>query len=376
MLKKKIKLLTILGTRPEIIRLSRIIPEFDKHFDHKILHTNQNYDKNLKNIFFKDLGLRKADYVLSIASKNNIETISRILINTDKIVNIVKPDAIFILGDTNSSLSSIVAKKKQIPIFHYEAGNRSFDERVPEEANRRIVDTISDINLTYSSISREHLVREGKPSNRVINVGSPMLEVINFYKSKIKKSKILKKLKLKKNNYIVLSSHREENVDDKDNFKKLINVINLLNENYNIKVVISVHPRIKEKIKKIDKKKFKNVIFSNPFCFTDYLNLQINSKVVLSDSGTINEETSILNLKSINLRFSHERPEAEEQGASIMTGLDLERIKQAIEYLTNNKLKRPEIVNDYNQKNVSNKLVKIIISFINFINENNYKKKY
>ena len=219
-------------------------------------------------------------------------------------------------------------------------------------------------------------MREGKPSNRVINVGSPMLEVINFYKYKIKKSKILKKLKLKKNNYIVLSSHREENVDDKDNFKKLINVIDLLNENYNIKVVISVHPRIKDKIKKIDKKKFKNVIFSNPFCFTDYLNLQINSKVVLSDSGTINEETSILNLKSVNLRFSHERPEAEEQGASIMTGLDLERIKQAIEYLTNNKLKRPEIVNDYNQKNVSNKLVKIIISFINFINENNYKKKY
>ena len=376
MLKKKIKLLTILGTRPEIIRLSRIIPEFDKNFDHKILHTNQNFDKNLKNIFFKDLGLRKADYTLSTASKNNIETISRILIDTDKIINIVKPDAIFILGDTNSSLTSIVAKKKQIPIFHYEAGNRSFDERVPEEANRRIVDAISDINLTYSSISREHLVREGKLSNRVINVGSPMLEVINFYKSKIKKSKILKTLKLKKNEYIILSSHREENVDDKGNFKKLIDIIELLSKNYASKVVISVHPRIKDKIKKIDKKKFKNVIFSDPFCFTDYLNLQINSKVVLSDSGTINEETSILNLKSVNLRFSHERPEADEQGTSIMTGLDLERIKQAIEYLTNNKLKRPEIVNDYNQKNVSNKLVKIIISFINFINENNYKKKY
>ena len=248
MIKNKFKVLTILGTRPEIIRLSRILPAFDKHFDHKIFHTGQNYDENLSNIFFNDLSLRRPDYYLQYKSTNNIRTISKILVETDKILKEFKPEAIFVLGDTNSSLSSIVAKKKQIPIFHYEAGNRCFDERVPEEANRRIVDTISDINITYSKISRQHLIREGLSSNRVINIGSPMFEVISYYKHKIKNSRILKNLSLKKNKYFLISCHREENVENKKNFRNLVKIIKYLNDNFNYKIVVSVHPRIKDKI--------------------------------------------------------------------------------------------------------------------------------
>ena len=371
---KKIKLLTIIGTRPEIIRLSRIITKFDKHFDHKILHTGQNYDENLNNIFFKDLNLRKPDFILENANTNNIQAISKILIETDKILNKIKPEAVFILGDTNSSLSSIVAKKKQIPIFHYEAGNRCFDQRVPEETNRKIVDSISDINLTYSKISREHLINEGFQSNRVINVGSPMLEVLDHFKNKIKKSNILKYLKLKRGTYIVFSSHREENVENSVNFKNLVNIFNDLNDNFNYKIVVSVHPRIKSKIENLNKKKLNKIIFCKPFSFTDYIKLQINSKMVISDSGTINEESSILDFKAINLRNSHERPEADEEGTSIMTGLNVQRVNQAINFFIKNKIEKKNIVNDYRNKNVSDKLVKIVMSFIEFINENNYKK--
>jgi len=372
--KNKFKVLTILGTRPEIIRLSRVLPTFDKYFDHKVFYTGQNYDENLSDILFKDLNLRNPDYYLEKVGKNNIRTISKILIETDKILKEVKPDALFILGDTNSSLSSIVAKKKQIPIFHYEAGNRCFDDRVPEEANRKIVDSISDINLTYSKISREHLIREGFQSNRVINVGSPMLEVLQYFKNKIDKSNILKKLKLKKDEYIVLSSHREENVDNIANFKNLLNIFKLLNDTYNYKIIVSVHPRIRDKVEKINKKKLNKIIFCKPFSFTDYIKLQINSKMVLSDSGTINEESSILNFKAINIRNSHERPEADEEGTSIMSGLDVERVNQAVNFFTNNKVEKKNMVDDYKNQNISDKLVKIVMSFIGFINENNYKK--
>ena len=374
MIKNKFKVLTILGTRPEIIRLSRILPAFDKYFNHKIFHTGQNYDENLSNIFFKDLSLRRPDYYLQYTSTNNIRTISKILVESDKILKEFKPDAIFVLGDTNSALSSIVAKKKQIPIFHYEAGNRCFDERVPEEANRRIVDTISDINITYSKISRQHLLREGLSSNRVINIGSPMFEVISYYKHKIKNSRILNNLSLKKNKYFVMSCHREENVENKKNFKNLVKIIKHLNDNFNYKIVVSVHPRIKDKINKINRKNLKNVLFSKPFSFSDYLNLQINSKIVLSDSGTINEEASILDLKAINIRSSHERPEADEEAVTLLTGLDLERVSRAINYLTENRIAKKNIVEDYNNKIVSIKLVKILMSHIGFVNENHYKK--
>tara|TARA_B100001769_G_C22090452_1_gene588111 strand:- start:346 stop:1470 length:1125 start_codon:yes stop_codon:yes gene_type:complete len=374
MIKNKFKVLTILGTRPEIIRLSRILPAFDKYFNHKIFHTGQNYDENLSNIFFKDLSLRRPDYYLQYTSTNNIRTISKILVETDKILKEFKPDAIFVLGDTNSALSSIVAKKKQIPIFHYEAGNRCFDERVPEEANRRIVDTISDINITYSKISRQHLIREGLSSNRVINIGSPMFEVISYYKHKIKNSRILNNLSLKKNKYFVMSCHREENVENKKNFRNLVKIIKYLNDNFNYKIVVSVHPRIKDKINKINRKNLKNVLFSKPFSFSDYLNLQINSKIVLSDSGTINEEASILDLKAINIRSSHERPEADEEAVTLLTGLDLERVSRAINYLTENRIAKKNIVEDYNNKIVSIKLVKILMSHIGFVNENHYKK--
>ena len=374
MTKNKFKVLTVLGTRPEIIRLSRILPTFDEHFDHKIFHTGQNYDENLSNIFFKDLNLRSPDYHLKHASTNNIRTISKILIETDKILKEFEPDAIFVLGDTNSSLSSIVAKKKQIPIFHYEAGNRCFDERVPEETNRRIVDTISDINITYSKISREHLIREGLSSNKVINIGSPMFEVINHYKHKIKNSRILSNLSLKKKKYFLISCHREENVENKKNFKNLINIIEYLNNKFNYKIIVSVHPRIRDKINKINRKNLKNVLFSKPFSFSDYLNLQINSKIILSDSGTINEEASILNLNAINIRHSHERPESDEEAVSLLTGLDLERVSRAINYFDENKTAKKNIVEDYNNKIVSIKLVKIIMSLIGFVNENHYKK--
>ena len=371
---KKIKLVTILGTRPEIIRLSRIIPKLDKYFDHTLIHTGQNYDKNLNDIFFKDLKLRKPDYVFNNSTKNNITSISNILQETDRMLIKLNPEAFFVLGDTNSALSAIVARKKKIPIFHYEAGNRCFDLRVPEESNRRIVDTISDINITYSKISREHLLREGFQSNRVINIGSPMNEILTHYKNTINKSKILKDLNISKNKYIVLSSHREENVDSTENFAMLINIIKFLNDTYNYKIIVSVHPRIKDKIKNIKKNNMNKVVFCKPFAFTDYIKLQQNSKVVLSDSGTLNEESSILNFDAINLRNSHERPEADEEAVTLMTGLDLKRLSQAIEYIFENKKEKKYIVDDYAKKNISDKLVRIILSHINFINENNYKK--
>jgi UDP-N-acetylglucosamine 2-epimerase len=371
---KKIKLVTILGTRPEIIRLSRIIPKLDKYFDHTLIHTGQNYDKNLNDIFFKDLKLRKPDYVFNNSTKNSIISISNILQETDRMLIKLNPEAFFVLGDTNSALSAIVARKKKIPIFHYEAGNRCFDLRVPEESNRRIVDTISDINITYSKISREHLLREGFQSNRVINIGSPMKEILTHYESEISKSKILENLKVTKKNYIVLSSHREENVDSVENFSMLTNIIKFLNHEYKYKVIVSVHPRIRDKIKNLSKKDLNKIIFCKPFSFTDYIKLQQNSKVVLSDSGTLNEESSILNFDAINLRNSHERPEADEEAVTLMTGLDLKRLSQAMEYIFEKKNEKKNIVDDYSKDNVSDKLVRIILNHINFINENNYKR--
>ena len=268
----------------------------------------------------------------------------------------------------------LLLEKKKIPIFHYEAGNRCFDLRVPEESNRRIVDTISDINITYSKISREHLLREGFQSNRVINIGSPMKEILTHYESEISKSKILENLKVTKKNYIVLSSHREENVDSVENFSMLTNIIKFLNHEYKYKVIVSVHPRIRDKIKNLSKKDLNKIIFCKPFSFTDYIKLQQNSKVVLSDSGTLNEESSILNFDAINLRNSHERPEADEEAVTLMTGLDLKRLSQAMEYIFEKKNEKKNIVDDYSKDNVSDKLVRIILNHINFINENNYKR--
>jgi len=374
---KKLKLITIIGTRPEIIRLSRIISQCDIYFDHILIHTGQNYDYELNNIFFRDLEIRKPDYYLNSAGKNPTETIANILIKIDKIFTKLTPDAILVVGDTNSSLSVYAAKRKKIPIFHYEAGNRCFDERVPEEINRRIVDQISDINLTYSTISRNYLINEGFPQDRVIKIGSPMSEILEFYSNKINKSNILNKLKIKKNKYFVLSFHREENIDDKVNLIKIINIINKLPNLYHHPVIVSLHPRTKNRIKKLNRKFGKKIIFSKPLCFSDYIYLQKNSFCVISDSGTISEESSILNFPAINFRESHERPEAMEEGSIIMSGFGLESVIQSIniiKYQSRNENRNLNIVRDYLDTNISEKIIRIIQSYTGYVNDKIWRK--
>ena len=308
---KKIKLVTVVGTRPEIIRLSRIINKFDEYFDHILVNTSQNYDRELNEIFFKDLKIRKPDYNLGLIQKNSIEFIGKSLIDINKILIKEKPDAFFILGDTNSTLTVIAAKKKKIPIFHMEAGNRCFDLRVPEEMNRKTVDHLSDVNLTYSKIARQYLIKEGLDPEKIIHVGSPLPEVFNYFSKQISQSKILKKLKIKKNQYFLASIHREENIENKENFKNIFDFFNLITEKYNKPIIISTHPRTMSKI--INKKEIiKKIIFLKPMNFSDYNCLQVNSYAVLSDSGTITEETSILDLASINIREAQERPEGME----------------------------------------------------------------
>ena len=371
---KKYKICTVVGTRPEIIRLSLIIKKFDKEFDHTLIHTGQNFDPELSKIFYRDLDLKLPKFQISSFSGNAIGTISKSLVEVDKILEKVNPDAFFILGDTNSALTAICAKKRKIPIFHYEAGNRSFDQRVPEESNRKIVDSISDINLTYSHLSKLNLINEGHLSDRVINVGSPMLEVLNFYKNKISNSKILKKLKIENNKFFLISTHREENIEDKDRLNNIFKLINFLNSKHKLPIIVSTHPRLR---KKLNIKNMKNVKFHKPFSFSDYIKLQINSKLVISDSGTINEESSILNFNAINLREAHERPEANEKCVTIMTGTNTKNIVNAIKYFENqssNKSKTNNLVNSYSNKNVSDIITRIVISYINFIKQNNYKK--
>ena len=371
----QLRVLTIVGTRPEIIRLSRIILrlEISNSIDHKLLHTGQNYDHELNEIFFNDLGLRNPDYLLKTAGSSFADTLSEILKQTDKLLDEIKPQAVIILGDTNSALTSILAKRKKIPIFHLEAGNRCFDERVPEEINRKIVDHISDINLTYSSIAREHLIREGIKSDRIIKIGSPMKEVLNAYSKKIAKSTILNKLGLKKEKYFVLSCHREENIDL--NFQKVIKIIDSVSNHYKLPIIFSAHPRTK---KKIESKKIKFdplVKLIKPLGYIDYVYLQMNSSLVISDSGTISEESSILNFNAINLRESHERPEAMENPPLVMSGLNVERVIQSIDSVLETALNNSKLVRDYNEDNVSNKVERILLSYTDYVNRVVWQKE-
>ncbi len=370
---KKYKICTVVGTRPEIIRLSVILQKLDKNFDHYLVHTGQNFDKELSKNFFNDLNLKLPRYQIKSFAGGPIPTISKSLIEVDKILEKIKPDAFFVLGDTNSALTAICAKKKKIPIFHYEAGNRCFDNRVPEEANRKIIDIISDINFTYSSLSKDNLLKEGLGSDRVINIGSPMLEVLNFYKDKISRSKILNKLKIKKNNYILISAHREENIETSSKLQNIFKIITYLSEKYKMPVIVSTHPRLRKKILNY---KNKNVFFYKPFSFTDYIQLQKSSKIVVSDSGTINEESSILDFDAINLREAHERPESVERGVTIMSGLNLKNVINALNYYDKKKNNRSynKKILSYSTESVSEVIVKNIISYINYIKQNNYKE--
>lgn len=373
---KKIKLVTVVGTRPEIIRLSRVINKFDEYFDHVLVNTSQNYDRELNEIFFKDLKIRKPDYNLGLVKKNSIEFIGRSLIEINKILTKEKPDAFFILGDTNSTLTAIVAKKKKIPIFHMEAGNRCFDLRVPEEMNRKIVDHLSDVNLTYSKIARQYLIKEGLHPEKIIHIGSPLPEVFNYFSKQIRQSKILKKLKIKKNQYFLASIHREENIENKENFKNIFDFFNLITEKYNKPIIISTHPRTMSKIQN-RKKLSKKIIFLKPMNFSDYNCLQVNSFAVLSDSGTITEETSILNLSSINIREAQERPEGMEQSTVIMSGTKISNLLNSLEVIIKQKNKKIKFnkIDDYKSSNISEKIPRIILSYIDQINKKTWFKK-
>ena len=374
---KKFKLITILGTRPEIIRLSRIIAKLDLYMNHILIHTGQNYDYELNEIFFDDLCIRKPDYFLNSAQKNGTETIGQIIIDSDKILEKEKPDALLVLGDTNSCISVIAAKRRKIPIFHMEAGNRCFDLRVPEEINRKIVDHTSDINLTYSSIARDYLIREGIRPEQVINIGSPMFEVLSFFKNKIISSSIIKELKLIKKQYFLVSIHREENVDNFQNFRKIIHILNSLVDKYHLPIVFSTHPRTRKRIEELDLTLSPKILLLKPLNFSSYNKLQICSKAVLSDSGTINEESSILNFPALNLRETFERPEAMEESAVMMTGINLERVMQSLAILESQnegESRTLELVDDYSKKNISEKIPRIIISYTDYINKFCWKK--
>lgn len=370
---KLLKVVTVVGTRPEIIRLSRVMEKLDQSdaIDHITVHTGQNYDFELNQIFYDDLGIRKPDYFLEAAGATAMETIGQILIKIDPLFEKIKPDAFLILGDTNSCLCAIPAKKRHIPIFHMEAGNRCFDQRVPEETNRKIVDHISDINLTYSDIAREYLLREGLPADRIIKTGSPMFEVLNHFVPQINKSDVLSRLDLKKGNYFVVSAHREENINFNNNFDRLIECLNLIAEKYKLPIIVSTHPRTRKMIDYKELKVRKEIQFLKPMGFIDYNALQVNSKAVLSDSGTISEESSIFNFRALNLREAHERPEAMEQASVMMVGLNPERIFQGLVQLLSQNVDEPRNilpVADYSIPNVSDKVVRIIISYTDYIN--------
>ena len=372
----KLNVITVVGTRPEIIRLSRIIPKLDKFTNHTLVHTGQNYDYELNQIFFEDLNLRKPDYFLNAADVNATKTIGKILIKVDDLLEKLNPDALLVLGDTNSCMAIIAAKKRQIPTFHFEAGNRCFDMRVPEEINRKIVDHTADINITYSKIAREYLISEGIPKDSIIKIGSPMFEVLDFYKKKIQESKILIDLNLENNNYFLASFHREENINS-SNFEKIINMLNTLVNQYNIKIVVSTHPRTRNKINESNCKLNKNIMLIKPQSFSDYIKLQLNARLVISDSGTINEESSILNFPAINIRDTHERPEAMEETAVMMTGVNSKRVTQAIDIIMNSESSKDTMLNlvdDYKSKNISEKVLRIIISYTDYVQRTTWKK--
>lgn len=367
---KKLKVVSVVGTRPEIIRLSRVLAKLDEFCDHILVHTGQNYDFELNEVFFTDLGVRKPDYFLNAAGKNAAETIGQVIISVDKVLEEILPDAMLVLGDTNSCISAIPAKRRKIPIFHMEAGNRCFDQRVPEETNRKIVDHTSDINLTYSTIARDYLISEGIPPDRIIKTGSPMFEVLNYYMPQITSSKILSKLNLIKNNFFVISAHREENVDSPTQLVKLADILNTLAEKYNIPVIVSTHPRTRNRIESQNIKFHSNVQLLKPLGFHDYNNLQLNAKAVLSDSGTINEESSIMNFPALNLREAHERPEGMEEASVMMVGLNTERVLQALEILKSQDRGTTRLlrqVYDYSMPNVSDKVVRIIHSYTDYV---------
>lgn len=368
---KKLKVLTVVGTRPEIIRLSRVLAKLDQSdaIDHVLVHTGQNYDYELNQVFFDDLDLRKPDYFLNAAGKNATTTVGQILINIDPILEQEQPDAFLVLGDTNSCLCAIPAKKRKIPVFHMEAGNRCFDQRVPEETNRKIVDHVSDVNLTYSDIAREYLLREGLPPDRIIKTGSPMYEVLHHYLPKIQESAILQELALEKEKYFVVSAHREENINTEKNFNNLVTALNRIAETFELPVIVSTHPRTRNMIKEKSVVFDKRIQLHKPFGLSDYLFLQLNAHAVLSDSGTISEESSILNFPALNIREAHERPEAMEEAAVMMTGLNPDRILQGLKQLEyqDKATRNFRLVADYSMPNVSDKVVRIIISYVDYI---------
>ena len=376
---KKLKVMTVVGTRPEIIRLSRVLAKLDEHCDHVLVHTGQNHDYELNQVFFDDLSVRKPDHFLDCATNSTgaAHTIGNMIIAVDQVLADVWPEAMLVLGDTNSCLSVIPAKRRQIPIFHMEAGNRCFDQRVPEETNRRIVDHTADINMTYSSIARDYLLREGLAPDRVIKTGSPMLEVLSYYRPKIDASDVLTRLALKEDGYFVVSAHREENIESPKAFAKLVEVLNAVAEDHNLPVIVSTHPRTQKRIDDTNFKFHPQIRFLKPLGFHDYIRLQLSARSVLSDSGTINEESSILNFPALNLREAHERPEGMEEGAVMMVGLEVERVRQGLAILATQSRGDGRVlrqVADYSVPNVSEKVVRIIHSYTDYVNRVVWKK--
>ncbi|WP_430443150.1 non-hydrolyzing UDP-N-acetylglucosamine 2-epimerase [Sphingorhabdus contaminans] len=373
----KLKVMTVVGTRPEIIRLSRVIAKLDQYCDHTLVHTGQNYDYELNEIFFSDLGIRRPDRFLEAAGKSAADTIGQVIARTDGVLTDVQPEALLILGDTNSCLAAIAAKRRKIPVFHMEAGNRCFDFRVPEEINRRIVDHTSDINLTYSQIARDYLAAEGFPRDQIICTGSPMREVLEHYQDSIKNSEVLDRLRLQPKGYFLVSSHREENVDDPANLNRLVEILDFLAINYSIPVIVSVHPRTRDRLDRLDKTPHELVQYLKPFGFFDYIKLQTEARCTLSDSGTITEESSILNFPAINLREVHERPEGFEQASVMFTGLNRVRVEQALSILQDQPRGSSRLlgmVDDYQADNVSDKILRIVQSYTDFVNRVVWKK--
>ena len=372
-----LKVMTIVGTRPEIIRLSRVIAKLDLHCNHVLVHTGQNYDYELNGVFFEELGIRKPDRFLEAAGETAADTIGQIIMAADRVLDEIKPDALLLLGDTNSSLAAIAAKRRKVPIFHMEAGNRCFDFRVPEEINRKIVDHIADINLTYSEIARGYLLREGLPPDQVINTGSPMREVIEHYSAGIDASDVLTRLQLTEQDYFLVSAHREENVDSPKNLQRLFNVLNALAERYEMPVIVSTHPRTRKRMEAQGLTAHAKVLFHKPFGFLDYLKLQTCARAVLSDSGTITEESSILNFPALNLRETHERPEGMEEASVMMVGLEIDRVIQCLEIVAT-QMRGVErglrLVGDYSILNVSDKVVRLIHSYTDYVNRVVWKK--
>lgn len=374
---KKLKVVTIVGTRPEIIRLSRIIEKFDQYFEHYLIHTGQNYDYELNEIFFNDLGIRKPDYFLNAAGNTSAETIGNVIITSDKILGELSPDALLVLGDTNSCISILSAKRRKIPTFHMEAGNRCFDMRVPEEINRKIVDHTADINLPYSTIARDYLIAEGLPPEMIIKTGSPMFEVLNHYQQKIKDSDVLTRLNLEAEKYFVVSAHREENINNDSNFLSLVETLNAIADYYALPIIVSTHPRTRKRIEELNLTFHKNIHLLKPLGFSDYNKLQLCAKATLSDSGTISEESSILNFPALNIRQAHERPEAMEEASVMMVGVDKDNVLQGLKIIDSqgkNMNRTLRLVEDYKMPNVSEKVARIILSYTDFVNRVVWKK--